>query len=56
MLLMSVNSLIFIQVLSAHCWVVFFSPSGVQFVLPLLKSHCDVHTLKVHVRAHTFLM
>ena len=36
------------QVLSGQCWVVFFSPSGVQFSLPLLKAYCDMKTLKVY--------
>lgn len=35
------------QILSARCQVVFFSPSGVRFVLPLLQSYCDIQTLQV---------
>ena len=36
------------QVLDAQCWVVFFSPSGVQFVLDILKSYSDIQVVKVH--------
>ena len=37
----------FLQVFRAHFCIAFFSPSGVEFVLPLLKSYCDLQTLKV---------
>lgn len=35
------------QVFSGQFCVTFFSPSGVQFILPSLKSYCDLQTLKV---------
>ena len=40
-------TLFYLQVLTKNCWTVFFSPSGVQFVLPLLKMYCNVQDLKV---------
>jgi uroporphyrinogen-III synthase len=43
----SLKTLSHCKVFGSQCCIVFFSPSGVEFVLPFLTAYCDIKITKV---------